>query len=128
MIELSSLYTVDDHGAGAEMRVKDVNGKPTELYITFVGIDSEKWDDVQAEFRHKQADAIREGGRKNSKVKSEMLAAAAIGWRGAGSNGVDVEFSVENVGTLLFNAPYVRAQADDFIATRVNFTKGQPLN
>lgn len=124
MGEINSLYTMAAHDAGAEMQLKDVSGKPLDVFITFVGSDSEKWDEIEAQFRTQQIEAIREGGIKQRRCKSEMLGAAALSWRGVESDGKPLEFKNESVVELFYHAPYIREQADLFIADRANFTKG----
>jgi hypothetical protein len=124
MTDIESLFTVATHGAGSEMQIKNAKGIAIDMFITFVGIDSEKWCDIQTEFRAKQAGVIGKGPRELAKVTSQMMAEAAIGWRNVTTKGVEIEFTTEHVYELMLNAPYVRAQADEFIANRINFMRG----
>lgn len=125
MIDIEELYTVDAHEAGAEMCVNDKYGNKTEMFITFVGVDSDKWDDIKREFQAKRVEAISKDDFKlDNKLKAEMIASAALGWRGFNSKGVAVEFTKESLVTLLTKAPYIWDQANLFIVARVNFTKG----
>lgn len=124
MTDLTDLYTVEAHGIGAEMQVKGPDGVKLDMYISFVGIDSEKWEEIQTKFRTEQLEAATKGKTALAKVISKMLSEAAFAWRGFKSKGDVVEFTNDAAFELFVNAPYVREQADDYIATRANFIKG----
>lgn len=118
-MDIDSLKTRQAHDAGAEMRVRGPNGKLTDLYISFVGIDSTLWGKILA-------DLERDAFEKKEIDKFESLSKAATGWRNATANGKPVEFSQKNLQNLLKDAPYIYDQANKFIADRKNFTKPSP--
>ena len=124
MTDLNDLYTVAAHDAGAEMQVKGPEGVKLDMFIKFVGVDSEKWGDIQREYKPKQIEDAIAGGKSANRLVAEMLSKAAIGWRGFKNKRKNVPFTEENLFTLFMNAPYIREQADDFIARRINFMKG----
>ena len=42
-MDINKLYTAESHEEGAEMQVKDENGKQVDCFITVVGQDSKTW-------------------------------------------------------------------------------------
>lgn len=125
MTDIFDLYTVDAHGDGAEMQVKGPDGVKLDMFITFVGVDSDKWDEIQREYRPKQLEALKDSDtRIINRIRAEMMSKAALGWRGVESKGETIDFTVEKLTELFINAPYIWDQANLFIADRVNFIKG----
>lgn len=118
-MELNNLYTLDAHEKGAEMQVIDKHGDLADCYIMLIGFDSRQWE----ELINRHSEALQSELHSNA-AKAEMLAGAALGWRGFMSDNVEIDFSIEKVKELFINAPYICDQANKFIAKRANFTKG----
>jgi len=116
-MDVNDLKTRPLHDAGAEMRVKDMNGKPTDFYIKFVGLDAKAWEQIKKETQRKAFD------KKESVSVPELLAKAALDWRGLKNGEQDVLFCYESALDLFENAPYLVDQADAFISDRKNFLK-----
>lgn len=122
-MELADLYTVDAHNAGAEMRVKDQAGKPTDIYIRVVGLDSSIWRNTLREAQRAAVERLVSGEAEVEQDNTLTLAKATIGWRGLTRDGAEVEFTQEEAQALYKNAPYIADQIDRFIAKRANFTQ-----
>jgi len=116
-MDIKSLYTVEDHDAGAEMQVKDQHGKEMDCYITIVGIDSKTWR--KSFNKHKRK--ILSDNDENA--AADLYAGVSLSWRGFTSKGEELPFSKKSVKALYINAPYLVEQVDTFIADRANFTK-----
>lgn len=121
-MKLKSLYTVENHEDGAELQVKDENGKKTPLWLTVKGTDSLTY---RNELK-KQKNAYVEASRNDKTLDTDdfvidTLVASTSGWRGT-----DEEFSKELCRELYENAPFVKEQVDDFMTERKNFTKAKP--
>jgi hypothetical protein len=133
-MDIKSLYTVEAHESGAEMRVKDQYGKLTDMYITVSGVDSLAW---RAEKLSMEKEALKKYGEfeesldskkiaeESDKLTSKGLANITLSWRGFVSDGEDFEFTKERAAELYTCAPYIRKQLDDFFSNRVNFTSGK---
>ena len=125
MFDIEDLYTVEAHSKGAEMQVDGPDDKPLELYITFIGLDSDKWDEINRKHKQKRLAAIRaEDFKLENKIKAEMMAEAVISWRGFERKGKAVKMTKKSVVELFINAPYLWTQANLFISDRANFMKG----
>lgn len=120
-MELETLYTVEAHEEGAEMRVKDPQGNDTDFYITLIGVDSKKWKGLYASLLKKMVDDELDQDEEESKI----FAMATLDWKGLTKAGKAVEFSTDKAKDLYLNAPYIRKQADTFIANRANFMQGK---
>jgi len=81
-MEIESLYTADLHERGAEMQVNDQYGKPLELYLSVVGVDSKAWRKESMELRR----ATFQGDDAED-ARAECMAICTLGWRGFESNG-----------------------------------------
>ena len=124
-MNLDQLYTVEDHGKGAKMLVIDQFGQETDFSITFVGVDSKKWREI---YRKNQRKLVGLSGDDLMKTiadnSASILAEAALDWSGAvDSKGAEIKFSKKGIEDLLNNAPYIKEQADEFVAKRGNFIK-----
>lgn len=119
-MNLKDLYTVEKHETGAEMRVKDESGKELDMYITLAGVDSKVFRKAKSELQRR----ILNGEDNSEELRASALADVSIGWRGFMDDGEEIEFSREIIEQLYNNAPYVMEQADLFINSRENFTKG----
>lgn len=122
-MDLASLKTKPLHDAGAEMQVVGPDGQLTDAYITLVGPDSEIWRQVRRRVERKVLAASASGAEADIDL-ADIIATATIGWRGLESDGEPVECTHEAALDLYANAPYIRDQADRFIADRGNFTGG----
>lgn len=130
MDDYKDLFTAPDHEEGAEVRLHDMKGKATDMYLMIKGVDSKSW--------RKEKHAIEQTAMlirsmpeaERTKIDPDDATASAlancvISWRGFKSKGKDVEFSTEKVKQLFLNAPYIMERVDGFFSKRVNFTKGK---
>lgn len=115
-MEIKKLETRTESNKGREMQVRGWDGKLTDFYITLAGIDSDKWQKVKREIQQK----IFLGEDPDAPTS---LADVTISWRGLVDNGKEVPFSHEAAASLYREAPYIREQADRFVADRENFTR-----
>lgn len=122
-MNITDLYTVDDHEAGAEMQVKSPSGKVTDFFICFVGRDSKAF----RKLNHEHEKRVFGGGDEDESL-AELMACAATDWRGLKDNKKAVKFSKAKVKQLMVNAPYIVEQANLFIGSRANFTKAKATN
>lgn len=122
-MNIENLFTVDRHEAGAEMQVKDENGKLLDLFITLVGVDSKAWRIAEIEMKRQLL-----AGFDPVEATADAMGKCTIGWRGFQSEGDDLEFSRESVTNLYLSAPYIGKQADKFLSDRANFMKGKVEN
>jgi len=118
-MELKSLFTVEAHEKGNEIRIKSpVDGKPTHFYITVAGPDSKT-------YRAAVRDYHREIMKDNAEVGAiEMLVSVTKDWRGLKDGKNNVAFSVDEARNIYTGSPFVANQVDGFIADRANFTPG----
>lgn len=123
-MDINELKTKPLHDSGAEMQVKDAEGKETDFYIRLVGVDSGKWREIKRKLERKALDASFNGDDPNIDA-AEYIAEATLDWRGLESDGKPVPFSHQAALDLYRNAPYICDQADRFIAKRANFTSGK---
>jgi len=117
-MNLDDLYTVDDHDNGAEMQVENQVGKKVDMYLTVVGIDSKKWQNLKSKAKRVISDDT------TVEEAAKILSDAIIGWRNVEHKGKELKFTRENAERLLVNAPYVIGQVIRFIINRENFMKG----
>ena len=126
-MDIEDLYTQQDHDKGAEINIlHPVTEEPTDIFIKVVGVDSKRWRKGKAEVAKKlgkmKAEEIQDYDMDS--LSSECLAAATIGWRGVEKKGKEIEFSESECAKLYQFSPFVYHQVNEFIAKRVNFTKG----
>lgn len=117
-MDITSLYTVEAHETGAEMQVKDVEGKPCELFLTVAGLDSKLWKKSYLEGRKAHVDD------ESIDADARSLSGITLGWKGFTKDGEPLPFDRKQVEALYENAPYIKAQVYEFMTSRVNFTKG----
>lgn len=121
-MKLSNLYTTDLHADGAECEILDGEDKPTGLFITVMGVDSQVFRDHAKRQQKAYIEALRSKKDFDDEDMSiDGMVAATISWRGTSE-----EFSPELCRELYTKAPYVKDQIDRFIADRANFTKAKP--
>lgn len=134
MTDIAELHTAEAANDGAEMQVRGPDGKPRDCYIMLAGIDAPEWRTRQ---RTRQRAAIERAIAAASgadmqpaptadDVDLDDLVAAVRSWRGFTTDGADYECTPDNVRALFTNAPYIRDQADAFIARRSNYIKKPP--
>jgi hypothetical protein len=117
-MDINTLYTVDAHEEGAEIRiVSPLDGKETDFYITLQGIDSKAYRKAVRAY-HRKLIAEEEGG------EIDLLVAITKDWRGLFKGKEKIPFSPDAARDLYVNAPSVTAQIDTFVADRKNFIKG----
>lgn len=117
-MDINTLYTVDAHEEGAEIRiVSPLDGKKTDFYISVQGVDSKAYRTAVKAY-HRKLLNDEEGG------EIELIVAITKGWRGLVDGDKEVEFSAENAKSVYENAPDVASQLDRFVANRQNFIKG----
>ena len=120
-MKLKELYTAQSHEAGSEVRIVDIDGENTDLYIKVKGVESK----TVRQFKKKRLNAYVESKQANKEFDEDAfiidgLLEATIGWRGT-----DEEFTKELCRELYTEAPHVAEQVDDFIADKRNFTKAK---
>jgi len=117
-MDIKSLYTVEDHEEGAEIRiVSPIDGELTDFYIRIQGIDSKAYRSAVRAY-HRKLLANEDGG------ESELLAAVTISWRGLEDNKKPIEFTRKAALELYENSPNIASQLDRFLSDRSNFMKG----
>ena len=120
-MKLQDIYTVDDHELGAEVRIRDGEGKLTPLWIKCKGMDSASYRKQLKIQKKKYQDALMQDIELDEdKFVIDALVANIIGWRGT-----DEKFTKKLCKELLVKAPFVREQIDAFITDRANFTKAK---
>lgn len=123
-MDVADLYTADAHNDGAEMMVKDMHGKDTEIYIRVAGVDSEAWRGGLRKAQRRVLESTVNGDGEEKIDAALLLANATLGWRGITANGEELPFSRDEALKLYRNAPYIADQVDRFLSSRANFTKG----
>lgn len=125
-MKLSQLYTADIHNAGAELQLRDEFGKALNLWLTFVGVDSKIYRDMQKKLERMTILFMRNPENADRMDDETFYAECALSWRGEfeGDDGKPLDFSKESVKELFYGAPYVLNQVKAFIRDRENFTKG----
>tara|TARA_R100001230_G_C5574935_1_gene95570 strand:- start:115 stop:486 length:372 start_codon:yes stop_codon:yes gene_type:complete len=120
-MKLKDIYTVDDHELGAEVRIRDGEGKLTPLYIKVKGLDSIAYrKQLRLQKRKYQEALLQNKELEEDSFVVSALVESIIGWRGT-----DEKFSKKLCEELLTKAPFVRDQIDEFISDRKNFTKAK---
>jgi hypothetical protein len=123
-MKIEDLYTLEAHEAGAELRlISPITNKPTDFYLTIVGVDSNRWRDAELDGKRKiMAMSKAEQGDKKAHraIVADVLSQAVIGWKGFDKKEFDREF----VKDVFINSPLIAEQVDEFIGKRANFIKG----
>jgi|SRR5581483_2279004 len=115
-----------DGGAVLEVRHPGTGAKLKGVRITLLGADSPRWRAAQAEKVNRRLSEAS-AGRRAANIEDadedaiELLAAATIKWEGVELDGKALECSTENACVLYRRLPWLREQADRFIADRANF-------
>ena len=120
-MKLQDIYTVDDHELGAEVRIRDCNGKLTPLWIKCKGVDSVSYrKQLKVQKRKYQEALMQNVDLEEDEFVIDALVESIIGWRGT-----DEKYSKKLCRELLSNAPFVKEQVDAFMSDRANFTKAK---
>ncbi|MBF0394893.1 MAG: hypothetical protein HQL38_19630 [Alphaproteobacteria bacterium] len=131
MLDLASLDTAAVANSGAVMTLLHPatrqplagdDGNP--ITITLAGQDSEAWRKAQRAVSNRRLAA-----RGKSKLTAEdleaeslaMLAQCTLGWTGVALDGKPLDCTQANARQLYERLPWVREQADDFVADRANY-------
>ncbi len=139
--DLSSLDTVAVAETGAKMVVlhpatgvplETEDGKP--VFLVLAGEDSEKCRSARRAVANKRLRAQTAGLRAQitrDEIENdnlEVLVACTLDWGGValGSAGADMTFNHDNARTLYKRLPWLREQAEAFVADRSNFLKPSP--
>lgn len=125
-MNIDELYTVDRHNKGADMQVKDENGKPLDMFLTLAGVDSKLYRKEKIVLSREVLNLSSQENKLDDKLddlRAEALANTTLGWSGFNDKGKELEFSKDKAKQLYLSAPYIMDQADEFIFKRVNFIK-----
>lgn len=133
-MDLSTLDTRDVANTGAVMEVENPAtgekllteaGEP--ITITLLGIDSDKLKKRQNELTN---EVMKKGFRPKAttaeKIEADRLATlclATVAWSNIEFGGKKLDCTPENARSLYKALPWLRDQADAFIADRANFLK-----
>jgi hypothetical protein len=137
-MDISELMTQDAHEEGVEVEIfhpserEEVDGKRQKkslgVFFTVLGVDSKAYQiavkkAVNSQIsRFKDTGALSEGATIDLEIA--QIAAVIIGWRGIESGETEVPYSSQKCLELMTKSPWMRAQIDEFIGERKNFTKG----
>lgn len=123
MSDLAQLQDlVEGQDRGAELTIKHpVTGEPTDIVLTIAGPDS----DVQRRARLKMQDELyafrgRPPADDYDRMDIDRLARCVVSWR-VKRDGQDVPFTFSAVVKLLHEFTFIREQADQFAASRVDY-------
>lgn len=120
-MEFENLLTADVHEAGSDMEIlHPATGEKTGAFLHIKGVDSKSFRSAFAEFNRKSM----ERSADKEALGVELLVAVTDGWSGIKSGGEDKPFSKDAVRKLFVDSPAIRQQADQWCASRRNFTKG----
>lgn len=127
-MDFNDLATAQSHGNGAEINIlSPVDGKPTDVYITIMGIDSKEWRAAKKAQTSQIITARADGKMEDldyDRMDAEALAKITLGWKGIAKEGKEYKFSYENALSLYLDAPAVVSQLIEFVSNRENFIKG----
>jgi len=98
------------------------------VYITVVGVDSERYQKAQLDLRNKQFKKMQKRNRLRFEMTAEeteenaveLLAKCILGWENIEWEGKELPYSYENTKKLL-GVPWIREQVDMFVGDRANF-------
>lgn len=137
-MDLSNLDTTATAQAGAKMDVMHpATGTPllqgdTALSLTLAGQDSDLFRKADRKISNRRLATSASGQRVKLTAEGidadslERLVACTISWHGIGWDGGDKECTPENVREAYKRLPWLREQAEAFIADRGNFLKASP--
>lgn len=125
MVALAKFDTRTRANQGVEIQLKDLRtGKPAGAFITIIGQDSDRFQEVKTEQARELADSMS-GERPTAAMINAMtcrtLAACTLGWRGLDGPDGPLQFSVSAAEQLYRDYPAIRDQVNEEIADRANF-------
>lgn len=127
MDDLNAFDTVPLANSGAPCYLKDIRtGRPTAMYITVLGMDSDAFQQIKLErardmaLRREQGNFSELTPEERDALTIDTLARLTVGWS-IKSGGQDVEFSVAKAREIYKAYPAVREQVNVFMAERANF-------
>lgn len=129
MLDLDTNFdTLTRSNEGAPCTLKDLKtGKPTEVVITLLGMDSERFQEIKTERSRDMAERAARGNfepldeDQKLALHIDTLARCTVGWSGMASKGEEIPFSVEKARWLYRAYPAIREQVNVFIGDRANF-------
>lgn len=114
---------------GVEIPLTDVEGKPTEHWITIRGTDSKPFKKAQAKFRRRvlalqeMDDSLTQ--EKNTelieKETRELLSSLVVSWSFKNDDGSNYPCTKSNIIKVLQDAPILCDEIDTASARRANF-------
>jgi hypothetical protein len=132
-LDLADLDTVAAANEGAAMvlmhpgsgePLRDGNGEA--VAVTLAGMDSEVYRKAQRAAINRRLAAGKRGKitiEDYEHEQIELLACCTLAWHGVVLNGEALECTQINVRRLYQTLPWVREQADAFVAERANFIR-----
>lgn len=117
---------------GAELQLRHpTTGTPLQMWITLLGFDSETYRDKHRDLQKRRNDRLARAKRVIPTPKDldaeavELLAGVSRGWRGEMKlEGQPLPaYSYAEAIKLYTRFPWIREQADGFVADRANFIK-----
>lgn len=124
-MDIKSLYTLEAHESGSEMNIiSPIDGKPTECFLTVLGVDSRAWREARLVFDREIIKLNDASESERALLIATTQAAIVIGWRGFDNEGKPLDFDRPFLVELLVKSPSIGDQVERFKDTRLNFTKG----
>tara|TARA_R110002124_G_C8828239_1_gene504523 strand:+ start:661 stop:1035 length:375 start_codon:yes stop_codon:yes gene_type:complete len=124
-MDIKSLYTLEAHESGSEMNIiSPIDGKPTECFLTVLGVDSRAWREARLVFDREIIKLNDASESERALLIATTQAAIVIGWRGFDNEGKPLDFDRPFLVELLVKSPSIGDQIERFKDTRLNFTKG----
>ncbi|MBF0375535.1 MAG: hypothetical protein HQL38_18530 [Alphaproteobacteria bacterium] len=131
MIDLASLDTAACANRGAAMtllhpatRQPLLDSEGQAVAITLAGQDSEAWRKAQRIVSNRRLAARGKAKLTAEELEVEaleMLARCTLAWTGVVIDGKALDCTPANARHLYERLPWVREQADDFVADRANY-------
>ena len=124
-MDIKSLYTLEAHESGSEMNIiSPIDGKPTECFLTVLGVDSRAWREARLVFDREIIKLNDASESERALLIATTQAAIVIGWRGFDNEGKPLDFDRPFLVELLVKSPSIGDQIERFKDNRLNFTKG----
>ena len=129
-VDLSQLDSVEAHNAGIDVELfSPRDGTPLDMFITVLGKDSDKFNEVttaqnRARIQQAQQGGFRPGrGPVNTGEREglELLAACTIGWKNIELDGEMLPFTTANAVKLYKRFPWIKEAIDIAIGDRALF-------
>jgi hypothetical protein len=129
--EQGAVMNVVNPVTGAELVVDKGDGKTENVWIKLASADSERVKKVERAVTNKRLAGARQG-RQNVTAESlesdefKKLMAATIAWGNVGLGQGPLELNDANARTVYTQLPWLREQAQAFMAERGNYSKSSP--